>query len=90
MRNGHLMSDRADERGPVQVQLTIRDWQYVPTRTHKKVVEIDRDDWDYAEPAERREIIGELQQEFVVEVFETDWNVLGDADISDDVRVDGE
>lgn len=79
------MTDKAESDEPVRVQLVAKDWFYVPTRTYEKVIEIDREDWDN-DPDGRKDLVEELQREWLHEIFELSYEVLAPNDFSDPPR----
>lgn len=85
MRETALMSDRTGNDAPVQVQLEFSDWRYVPNRTYRHVLEIDREDWNGWDPTTRREEVEQMQREWLENDFGLSYEVLGDASFDDPV-----
>lgn len=82
-----MMTDKRESTAPVRVELKLEDWWYVPNRTHTKIIEIDREDWNALEPYERKELVEEHQSAWLEEHFGLSYEVL-DADDFNDVTSD--
>lgn len=80
------MTDKNDTRGDVRIKLSVTDWQKVPSRTYTTTVEIDAEDWLYAETSYRHEMIQEEMKSFIETTFELDWEILSEHDISEPVE----
>jgi len=77
------MTDKRESDEPIRVQLKAHDGWFVPNRTYEKTIEVDRDDWNWRDAAGRRELVEEMQRDWLQETFDLSYEVLDGRDFDD-------